>query len=222
MSSPIIKEGTVPFDVPAAGKPCETWYKIVGDLKSDVTPLVLLHGGPGLRHDYLLSLSELNELYGIPIIFYDQIGTARSTHLREKNGDERFWTEELFYAELNNLVEKLGILERGYDVLGHSWGGMLGATWAGTKPKGLRKLILSNAPATMKGWTDAYAKYRDALPEDIRRKILEGEQREDWEGEEYEGALMVFMKKHCAHIMPEEFHRSFEFAKEDGTVSNTM
>jgi L-proline amide hydrolase len=217
-----MKEGTVPFDVPAAGKPCETWYKIVGDLKSNVTPLVLLHGGPGMSHDYLLTLSELNELYGIPIIFYDQIGTARSTHLREKNGDESFWTEELFYDELNNLVAKLGLLERGYDVLGHSWGGMVGSTWAGTKPKGLRKLILSNAPAFMKGWTDAYAKYRDALPEDVRRKILEGDEKQDWEGKDYEAAMAVFIKKHTTSVMPEELTRSFEFAKEDDTVSNTM
>ena len=126
--SPTIKEGTIPFDVPAAGKPCKTWYKIVGDLSSPITPLVVVHGGPGLSHDYLITLSELNERYGIPVIFYDQLGTARSTHLREKRGDESFWTEELFHNELNNLVEKLGLLEseKGYDVLGHSWGGMMG------------------------------------------------------------------------------------------------
>jgi proline-specific peptidase len=220
--APSIKEGAVPFNVPAAGKPCETWYKIVGDLKSDVTPLVLVHGGPGMSHDYLISLSELNELYGIPIIFYDQIGTARSTHLREKRGDESFWTEELFYDELNNLVAKLGLLERGYNILGHSWGGMVSSTWAGTRPKGLRKLILSNAPAFMDGWTDAYFKYRDALPEDVKRMILEGDEREDWESKEYEAAMNVFMKKHCSNIMPEEFHKSFQFAKEDDTVSITM
>ncbi len=46
------------------------------------------------------------------------------------------------------MVEKLGVAEKGYDVIGHSWGGMFGSTWAGTRPKGLRKC---NSPAFMKG-----------------------------------------------------------------------
>jgi L-proline amide hydrolase len=82
--APSIKEGTIPFDYPSAGKRCETWYKIVGDLSSGVTPLVTLHGGPGVSHDYMIQFSDLYELYGIPVIFYDQLGCARSTHLREK------------------------------------------------------------------------------------------------------------------------------------------
>lgn len=222
--SPTIKEGTIPFDVTAAGKPCETWYKIVGDLSSPITPLVVVHGGPGLSHDYLITLSELNERYGIPVIFYDQLGTARSTHLREKIGDESFWTEELFHDELNNLVEKLRLLDsvKGYDVLGHSWGGMMGATWAGTKPEGLRKLILGNAPAFMRGWTDAYLRYRDGMPEDVKNALLEGEKNEDWEGKEYEAAMMSFLLKHCATVFPEELTKSFGFANEDNTVSMTM
>jgi len=40
-----ITEGEVDFDVPAAGKPCKTWYKIYGDLSAGKRPLVTLHGG---------------------------------------------------------------------------------------------------------------------------------------------------------------------------------
>jgi proline-specific peptidase len=220
--APTIKEGTIPFDVPAAGKQCETWYKIVGDLSSSITPLVTLHGGPGMSHDYMISCSELNELYGIPVIFYDQIGCARSTHLREKVGDESFWTEELFWAELNNLVSKLGLVERGYNVLGHSWGGMMGSTWAGTKPKGLRKLIISNSPAYMKGWTDAYAKFLDGMEEPYKSTIQKAEKERNWDGEELDEAMMAFMKKHSTKVMPPEFFKSFGLAKEDDTVSSTM
>lgn len=35
-----VKEGYADFSAPAAGKPCKTWYKVVGDLSSGVTPLV--------------------------------------------------------------------------------------------------------------------------------------------------------------------------------------
>jgi proline-specific peptidase len=220
--APIIREGTVPFDVQAAGKPCKTWYKIVGDLNSPLRTLVTIHGGPGMSHDYMVQLSELNELYSIPIVFYDQIGCARSTHLKEKAGDESFWTEQLFYDELNNLVSKLGLVEKGYDVLGHSWGGMVGSTWAGTKPDGLRKLILSNSPAYMTGWTDAYSRYLEGLQEPEKSIIKKAEEESKFDGEELEEAMMVFMRKHCAKVMPPEFFKSFDFAKEDGTVSDTM
>jgi len=175
-----------------------------------------------MSHDYMLQLSDLNELYGIPIIFYDQIGCARSTHLREKHGDGSFWTEELFYDELNNLISKLGLLEKGYDVLGHSWGGMLGSTWAGTRPKGLRKLIISNSPATYSGWTDAYSKYLEELDEPEKSIIKKANEEEKWDGEELEAAMMVFMKKHSTKSMPPEFFKSFDFLKEDTTVSDTM
>ena len=53
----------------------------------------------------------------------------------------------MFLNELDNLVEKLGIQK--YDVLGQSWGGMLGAMHAINRPKGLRKLIIADSPASM-------------------------------------------------------------------------
>ena len=50
-------EGTVEF------RGYRTWYRIVGDLRapSGKLPLLLLHGGPGLPHDYLEDLSGLAE-----------------------------------------------------------------------------------------------------------------------------------------------------------------
>ena len=78
--------GTVSVSIPTAGKDCFTWYKVVGNLKPGVTPLIAVHGGPGLSHDYLLCLSDIHSRFGIPVIFYDQVGTGISTHLPEKNG----------------------------------------------------------------------------------------------------------------------------------------
>ena len=125
-------QGLIPFHVPAAGKPCETWYKIVGDLRHGI-PLILAHGGPGGGHEYLLPFTDLHEKYGKTVIFYDQIGCGKSTRLREKAGDEEFWTVELFVEELDNLVDFLGLRSRGFDYLGQSWGGMLG-TWITKTP----------------------------------------------------------------------------------------
>lgn len=93
LSDPLkVTEGEVEFVVPAAGKICKTWYKVVGALGGPTSchPLVALHGGPGVNHAYLLVLSDLTRAHGIPLIVYDQIGTGNSTHLPEKIGDTAF------------------------------------------------------------------------------------------------------------------------------------
>lgn len=115
-------EGVAPFPVEGLPEPCQTWYKIVGDLETPAVPLILLHGGPGASHDYLLPLVDLAP--ATPLIFYDQLGNGRSTHLPEKNGDEKFWTVELFMKELDNLIKHLGLQDRPIDVYGQSWGGV--------------------------------------------------------------------------------------------------
>ncbi|KAH7371465.1 proline iminopeptidase [Cadophora sp. MPI-SDFR-AT-0126] len=228
MAAPIspdsIKEGTIPFTPPGTDKSCQTWYKIFGSLQTTSRlPLIVLHGGPGLSHDYLLPMQELWTLHRIPVIFYDQIGNGKSTHLPETKGNETFWKEEIFWDELDNLIQGLGLKE--YDVLGQSWGGMLGSKWAGIRnPKGLRRLILSNSPADLNEWERAYAGYRKLLPEDVEAKLRKGEDAEDWEGKEYEEALMFFFSKHMITVkpMPAELLESLAWAGRDGTVAMTM
>jgi len=105
MSPPPSTEGEAPFDYTAAHKPLQTYYRIFGDLKSSLTPLVIIHGGPGLSHDLLLSHSDLTSTYSIPIILYDQIGSGRSTHLPETASISNFWTEKIFIAQLEQLLE---------------------------------------------------------------------------------------------------------------------
>lgn len=162
-----ITEGEAPFHVHTAGKPCKTWYKVLGDLKHPHRlPLVVVHGGPGLQHDYLLPLADLTSQYSIPAVFYDQLGGGRSTHLPEKNGDTSFWTEDLFMDELQNLLEHLGIHE--FDALGHSWGGMLLSRLAVTRPRGLKKLVLASAPSDMHLWATNVDTLRKKLPRDVQ------------------------------------------------------
>jgi pimeloyl-ACP methyl ester carboxylesterase len=71
----------------------------------------------------MLPISDLAKSGQRAVILYDQVGNGRSTHLRTKPVE--FFTIDFFVAELENLVQKLGIASR-FDVLGHSWGGILG------------------------------------------------------------------------------------------------
>lgn len=170
-------EGEVEFIIPGTGQVCKTWYKVFGDLTTATSsrrPLVGLHGGPGVIHKYLLPLVDLVHSYSIPVVLYDQLGNGNSTHLPEKNGDTSFWTEELFIRQLEGLLVHLGIQDS-FDVLGHSWGGMLGARFATTRPSGLRRLVISNSPASMTLWVEAANRLRLRLPPDVQVRYNNGD-----------------------------------------------
>ena len=69
----------------------------------------------------------------------------------------------------------------------------MGATFAGREPspKGLRKLIIGNAPATIQGWLDAYNEYLEAMNDDVKVTLKKGEETGNREGEEYEVSFLV-------------------------------
>ncbi|KAJ6605830.1 Alpha/Beta hydrolase protein [Mycena sp. CBHHK59/15] len=222
-------EGEVDFDVPNAGKPCKTWYKIVGDLTNPASrrPLIALHGGPGVNHAYLLILSDLTAAHSIPLVVYDQIGTGYSTHLPEKMGDVSFWTEQLFLDELDNLLGHLGI-KGDYDLLGHSsfclWGGMFGARHAAKQPAGLKHLVLASTPADMGLWITSQNALRAELPQDIQDVLDKHEKEGTTDSPEYQTAVGEFYARHLCRLspMPEPVAEGFGWIQKDPTVYLTM
>ncbi|MCJ1230656.1 hypothetical protein MMC12_007330 [Toensbergia leucococca] len=217
------EEGEIDYPVPTAQKPCKTWYKLFGDLNSNIRPLVCLHGGPGVSHEYISPMSDLASLYHIPVILYDQLGTGRSTHLPEKMGDTSFWTEQLFLNELDNLLAHFGI-QNDYDLLGHSWGGMLGSRHATLQPKGLNRLVISSSPASMPLWVEAQNVLRLQLSREVQDTLTRHEREGTTESAEYEGAVEVFYARFMCRVdpMPEEIQASFAGLKKDNTVYMTM
>lgn len=214
MSEPTVTEATVPF------RDYETWYRVTGDLTSPMTPLVVVHGGPGFSHDYLLALATIAES-GRPVVHYDQLGGGRSTHLPEQGAE--FWTVALFLAELDNLLEKLEIAGR-YHLLGQSWGGMLGAEHAIGQPRGLRGLILSNSPASMRLWVSEAKRLRSLMPADLAAVLDLHEAEGTIDHPDYLAAAQAYYDEHACRIVPNppELVRANEIQSLDPTVYHTM
>jgi L-proline amide hydrolase len=211
----VASEGVAPFNG------FETWYRIEGELRADgPAPLVTLHGGPGATHDYLLSLADLAR-DGRAVVFYDQLGNGRSTHLPDRGGD--FWTVELFVRELANLLDHLGIADR-YHVLGSSWGGFLAQEHALTQPAGLRSLVLSDTAASFPDFVAEANRLRTELPPGVDDTLRRHEEAGTTDDPEYEEACMVFYKRHLCRLddWPEELMRSFGAIADDPTVYHTM
>jgi L-proline amide hydrolase len=214
MTGLTVTEGRIPF------REYETWYRVTGDLSSDLTPLVIVHGGPGCSHDYLLSLTELARS-GRPVIHYDQVGGGNSTHMPDKGTD--FWTVDLFLDELDNLLKYFGIADR-YYVLGQSWGGMLASEHAIRRPRGLRALIISNSPASMDLWVSEAQRLRAEMDPELQAALDRHEASGTTNDPEYLAAQQAYYELHVCRVVPNppEVVRMHEILAKDPTVYNTM
>lgn len=109
--------------------------------EGDGPALVVLHGGPGVSHDYLRPhLDALTN--GRRVIYYDQRGSGRSSG----DVDPSTLDIDTFVADLEDLRRSYGL--RRMDLLGHSWGGLLALHYALAHPERVRSLVLvDSAPA---------------------------------------------------------------------------
>lgn len=107
-------------------------------------PVVVLHGGPGAHHDYLLPGFD-RLATGRTLIYYDQRGGGRSPVSRDVPVG---WREQV--ADLEALRALWGI--ETLDLAGYSWGGLLALLYALEFPGRVARLALvSPAPA----WREA-------------------------------------------------------------------
>jgi proline iminopeptidase len=112
------------------------------------SPVVVLHGGPGLDMNYLVdNLTPLTRSHRL--IFYDQRGAGRSTLAANVTADDHV-------ADLEVLRRTLGF--RQLTLLGHSWGAGLAALYAMAHPDRVDRLILADAipprRSGLKGYND--------------------------------------------------------------------
>ena len=197
-----------------------TWYRVVGDLKSGKTPVMVLHGGPGAGHNYCEPIADLIAQSGRAAVLYDQIGCGNSTHLPD--APKEFWTPELFMEELVLLTKHLGIADD-YAIVGQSWGGMLGMQFAISQPQGLKALVVADSPASMDVWVSEANKLRKQLPPEVEATLLKHEAAETTEDPEYVAAVDVFYSRHLCRIpQPPCVVASFEQLAADPTVYHTM
>src|SRR5215207_1742134 len=127
-------------------------------------PTVVLHGGPGAHHDYLLpgfdSLAGNREL-----IYYDQRGGGRSPVSRETPVG---WREHV--ADLEDLRQQWGLEH--LTLAGYSWGGLLALLYSIEFPDRVTRLALvSPAPA----WREARLEFESRFQQ---RNLATGLQHE--------------------------------------------
>lgn len=177
-----------------------------------------------MAHNYILTCAHLSSSpsYSTPVILYDQVGCGKSSLYPNLLGDTDFWTPSLFVSELKNLIAHFNITN--YDILGQSWGGILGAHFATQNPPGLRKLVIADSPSAIPTFVAVANELRSRLPEDVQETLTRLEKEGKTDTEEYEKAVKVFYQRFVCRVdpFPDEFVGSLDQAKKDGTVYLTM
>ena len=132
---------------------------------------VVLHGGPGAHHDYLLpGFDRLAR--GRTLIYYDQRGGGRSPVPRETRVG---WREQV--ADLEALRGLWG-LDR-LAIAGYSWGGLLALLYALEHPARVERLALvSPAPA----WKAGRGEFERRLAERNAAPAVQAARREAQDG----------------------------------------
>jgi proline iminopeptidase len=127
-------------------------------------PLVVLHGGPGASHDYLLPylipLAKTNRL-----VFIDERGSGRSTKLEDPSG----YTVENMADDVEAVRQSLHLGT--ISVLGHSYGGVLAQAYALKHQEQVSHLILASTFHSTRQLNEAFQRMLAAMPPELRGRI---------------------------------------------------
>ena len=187
------------------------WYRTNGieHFAGGKVPLLVIHGGPGFSHHYLVTLTDLADER--PVILYDQLDSGNS----DRPGDPANWTVERFVDEVDHVRNALG-LDR-LVVLGSSWGGSVAASYAIRQPPGLAGLVLASPLISTERWIADNTEYRDPLSDETQKILDEHEAAGTTDSAPYQEAVMEFYTRHLNRMdpWPDELNRAFELANFD-------
>lgn len=129
------------------------WTKRIGN--NPRVKLLLLHGGPGMTHEYMEGFDSFLPAAGIEYYYYDQLGSAYS----DQPDEPALWELPRFVEEVEQVRQALRLDRENFFVLGQSWGGILALEYALKYQQHLKGLIISNMVPSI----PAYNRYAETV-----------------------------------------------------------
>jgi proline iminopeptidase len=187
----------IPVQTPAGT--FHVWTKRVGN--NPRVKVLLLHGGPGMTHEYLEAFDSYLPAAGFEYYYYDQLGSFYS----DQPKDARLWNLARFVEEVEQVRKALGLERDNFYLYGQSWGGLLAMEYALRYQAHLKGLIISTRMASVPAY-NVYARevLMPAMDQQALAEIKRIEAQGDTENPRYMQLLMK--EQYQVHIlrMPEE------------------
>ena len=178
--------GTIP--VPGGN----VWFKRIGD--GPGLPLVAVHGGPGLPHNYIRSLERLADER--EVIFWDQLGCGNS----ERPSNIELWTMERSVAEMDAVIKALDLNR--FHVFGNSWGGMLAQQYVLDVTSNAASLTISNSIASIPGFSEMVDRLKTQLDPATQAAIDRHESAGTTSSAEYQAAIRTWNETYLCRQLP--------------------
>jgi proline iminopeptidase len=181
----------------------KVWYQVIGS--GPKTPIILLHGGPGVPHYYLKPLAALST--DRPIIFFDQLGCGKSDRIT----DTSLLTIQNYVEQLAQVIKHFNLKE--YYLYGNSWGSMLGVEYYLAHPDGIKGLILSGPALSTPRWIQDADTLLATLPTEIQQVIRSNEANNTTDAPAYQEAVMAYYDRYLTRKKPMSADMDSTFAQ---------
>jgi proline iminopeptidase len=181
--------------------PFKVWTKRVGN--NPRIKVLLLHGGPGMTHEYFEAFDSYLPRAGIEYYYYDQLGSAYS----DQPDEASLWELPRFVDEVEQVRKALKLDKSNFYLFGHSWGGMLALEYALKYQQNLKALVISNMVPSI----PAYSRYAKnvLMPAMDQRALAEIQALESagkFDDPRYEELLMQnFYVYHILRMPPDQW-----------------
>ncbi len=177
------------------------WTKRVGN--NPRIKVLLLHGGPGMDHEYLEAFDSYFPGQGIQYYYYDQLGSSYS----DQPKDKALWTLPRFVDEVEQVRKALGLNKDNFYLYGHSWGGILAMQYALKYQQHLKGLIISNMMASAPAYNRyAHKVLMPKMNQKALAEILKLQKEGKTDDPKYMNLLTVnFYAQHVLRISPTQW-----------------
>lgn len=188
------------------------WTKRIGN--NPKMKVLILHGGPGMTHEYLEAFDSYMPPAGIEYYYYDQLGSYYS----DQPQDTSLWHTDRFVEEVEQVRQALGLNKDNFYLYGQSWGGILAMEYALKYQEHLKGLIISNMMASI----PAYNHYADSvlakqMDPEVLSEIKQLEADNQYDNPRYMELLTrYFYTQHVIRMPPDQWpdpvNRAFKHA----------
>lgn len=169
------------------------YFKSFGEDKKGT--VLAVHGGPGLTHDYMLSIADLAR-FGYRVVFYDQLGCGKS----DVPKNIALYTIDRALEDLEGFRDAMKL--RKVHMLGSSYGGLLAIGYALKYQNHLKSLITTGGIDDMELTISEMMRMKSELPADVLATMAKHEEAGDYANPEFAKVLDPFYKTYFCRLDP--------------------
>jgi len=177
------------------------WVKRIGN--NPAARVLILHGGPGMGHEYLEAMDSYLPGAGIEYYYYDQLGSF----LSDQPDDPELWEVPRCVEEVEQVRVALGLDKDDFYLYGHSWGGILAMEYALKYQQHLKGLIISDMMSSAPAYNEyAHKVLMPQMDPAALAEILAMEKEGRTEDPRYMELLTEqYYTKHILRMPPEQW-----------------